>query len=98
MSRPCVCSQELASLRQKLALRYTGTLEADFASQLDSRLETAIDELRERSEQEIAQYSIYKGVCTCISVRSDLFVNCSFLIWTIATCHSIPVCTEICYV
>ena len=58
MTQPCVWSQELASLRQKLALRYTGTLEADFAGQLDSRLETAIDELRERSEQEIAQYKL----------------------------------------
>ena len=72
MTQPCVCSQELASLRQKLALRYTGTLEADFAGQLDSRLETAIDELRERSEQEIAQYkleieAVYKNkVCVCV--------------------------------
>ena len=75
MTQPCVCSQELASLRQKLAVRYTGTLEADFASQLDSRLETAIDELRERSEQEITQYkleieAVYKDkVCVCVCVR-----------------------------
>ena len=93
MTQPCVCSQELASLRQKLALRYTGTLEADFAGQLDSRLETAIDELRERSEQEIAQYklkikAVYKNkvcVCVCVSCRTEGFVNCSFLIWTVAT-------------
>ena len=89
MTQPCVCSQELASLRQKVALRYTGTLEADFTGQLDSRLETAIDEQRERSEQEIAQYkleieAVYKDK-VCVSGRTEEFVNCSFLIWTAAT-------------
>ena len=92
MTQPCVCSQELASLRQKLALRYTGTLEADFAGQLDSRLETAIDELRERSEQELLNTSLRlrpftrtRCVCVCVSGRTEGFVNCSFLIWTVAT-------------
>ena len=50
-------------------------LEADFAGQLDSRLETAIDELRERSEMEIAQYKleiegVYKDkVCVRICLK-----------------------------
>lgn len=50
--------QELASLRQKLSATVSGTLEVDLATQLDSRLEGAIDELREKSELEIAQYKM----------------------------------------
>ena len=64
MTQPCVCSQELASLHQTLTLRYTGTQEADFAGQLNSCLEAAIDELPERSEHEIAQYKLeIESVC-----------------------------------
>ena len=36
----------------------TGVLETDFQAQLDSRLETAIDELREKSEIEIQEYKL----------------------------------------
>ena len=50
--------QELASLRQKLSATVSGTLEVDLATQLDRRLEGAIDELREKSELEIAQYKM----------------------------------------
>ena len=50
--------QELASLRQKLSATVSGSLEVDLATQLDSRFEAAIDELREKSELEIAQYKM----------------------------------------
>ena len=52
-SFPC---QELASLRQKLNLTLSGNVEVDLATQIDSRLEVALDELREKSEMEIAQF------------------------------------------
>lgn len=48
--------QELAGLRQKLNLTLSGNVEVDLASQIDSRLEVALDELREKSEMEIAQF------------------------------------------
>jgi len=48
--------QELASLRQKLNLTLSGNVEVELASQIDSRLEVALDELREKSEMEIAQF------------------------------------------
>lgn len=48
--------QELAALRQKLNLTLSGNVEVDLASQIDGRLEVALDELREKSEMEIAQF------------------------------------------
>ena len=55
---PSFSHQELASLRQKLSATVSGSLEVDLATQLDSRFEAAIDELREKSELEIAQYKM----------------------------------------
>ena len=55
---PSLHHQELASLRQKLSATVSGSLEVDLATQLDSRFEAAIDELREKSELEIAQYKM----------------------------------------
>lgn len=55
---PSFSYQELASLRQKLSATVSGSLEVDLATQLDSRFEAAIDELREKSELEIAQYKM----------------------------------------
>ena len=50
--------QELAALREKQAMIQTsGYIEqTDFQAQLDSNLEEAIDELREKSEKEIEDY------------------------------------------
>ena len=50
--------QELAALREKQAVIQTsGYLEqTDYQAQLDSHLEEAIDELREKSEKEIEDY------------------------------------------
>ena len=55
---PSLPHQELASLRQKLSATVSGSLEVDLATHLDSRFEAAIDELREKSELEIAQYKM----------------------------------------
>ena len=55
---PSLPHQELASLRQKLSATASGSLEVELATQLDSRFEAAIDELREKSELEIAQYKM----------------------------------------
>ena len=57
-SSPSFSHQELASLRQKLSATVSGSLEVDLTTQLDSRFEAAIDELREKSELEIAQYKM----------------------------------------
>ncbi len=65
------CVQELISLRNKLAISVSGTVETDFAGQLEGRLESAIEELREKSDNDIAQYKAeieeaYKNkVCVC---------------------------------
>ena len=50
--------QELAALREKQAVVTTsGFLEqTDYQAQLDTHLEEAIDELREKSEREIEDY------------------------------------------
>ena len=56
--RKKVYEEELASLRQKLSATVSGSLEVDLATHLDSRFEAAIDELREKSELEIAQYKM----------------------------------------
>ncbi len=50
------CAQELAGLRTKLSMSATGVFETDFQAQLDHRLEIAIDELRDKSEADIADY------------------------------------------
>ena len=49
-------SQELASLHSKL--EKTSVESVDLGHLLDSRLEAAIEELREKSEMEIAQYKL----------------------------------------
>ena len=53
-----LCLQELSALREKHAVIQTsGYLEqTDFQAQLDTHLEEAIDELREKSENEIENY------------------------------------------
>ena len=50
--------QELAALRDRQAEIQTSSYleQTDFQAQLDSNLEEAIDELREKSEREIEDY------------------------------------------
>ena len=51
-----ISPQELASLHAKL--EKTAVESVDLGHLLDSRLEAAIEELREKSEMEIAQYKL----------------------------------------
>ncbi len=79
------CAQELAGLRTKLSMSATGVFETDFQAQLDHRLEIAIDELRDKSEADIADYksqmdSAYKdkvqGVWSLLQ-RLNLLLLCT---------------------
>ena len=54
-----------------MSLSASATYETDFHAQLDSRLEGAIDELRERSDYDLADYkqqveAVYKDKVCCL--------------------------------
>ena len=73
MSPPSLALQELASLHSKL--EKTTVESVDLGHLLDSRLEAAIEELRDKSETEIAQYKLEVEATYKDKVRSSLSLS-----------------------
>ncbi len=88
---PYNCPQELSGLRDKLSLSVSGVVETDFQAQLDHRLEIAIDELRDKSEADIADYKIQIDSAYKDKVQSVL-PTCAY-VFDVHRCKS---CTCIC--